>query len=310
MDFKLKPQSGDTIPVPRLVFSRLAGTDEVNVRVALYVLATGVTDPATIAGNLNLRSTHTAESALLWWAGAGLLEKVTADNAPVQEAPPPLTWAEISAATRTDPMIANLMDCAQTTFGRPLSRTEMQKLVRLYLQDGFDPEVMMLCLTYLAGQEKKTLGALSHELKAWQNEGVLTGEDADRHLKKLARRRQREAFVIQLLKLAPDSLTLGEKKAICRWYEEYGYDDTMVTEASLQAGANQDVWYLNGILRKWYGKGLRSIHEVRGYGAGDGAASRNVRVDRSQPSGNDFLKNAMDRPRRLKRKDGNDANEK
>lgn len=303
MDFKLKPQTGDTIAVPRLVFSRLDTADEISVRVALYVLATGVTDPETIAHDLKLRSVHAAESALLWWAGAGLLEKVTEANAPKEEAPAPLTWADIAAATRTDPMIANLMECAQGAFGRPLTRLEMQKLVRFYLQDGFDPEVILLCLTYLAGQDKKTLGALSHELKAWQNEGVVSGEDADHHLKKLAKRRQREEFVSQLLKIPYDALTLGEKRAICRWYEEYGYDDTMITEAALQAGTNNDVWYLNGILRKWNGKGLRTIQQVRGYGIGDGAAGRNVRVDRAQPSGNDFLKDAVDRPRRLKRKD-------
>lgn len=303
MDFKLKAQTGDTIPVPQLIFARLDSADEISVRVALYVLATGTTDPETIARDLKLRSVHAAESALLWWAGAGLLEKGKASDAPTEQPPAPLTWAEIAAATRTDPMVANLMQCAQDAFGRPLSRTEMQKLVRFYLQDGFDPEVILLCLTYLAGEGKKTLGALSHELKAWQNEGVLTGEDADKHLQKLALRRQREQFVCQTLKLAPDALTLGEKKAIARWYEEFGYSDEMVTEAALQAGGNNDVWYLNGILRKWNGKGLRTIHEVRGYGIGDGAASRNVRVDRAQPSGNDFLKNAVDRPRRLKRKD-------
>ncbi len=303
MDFKLKAQTGDTIPVPRLIFARLDSADEISVRVALYILATGTTDPETIARDLKLRSVHAAESALLWWAGAGLLEKVKASNALAQPAPAPLTWAEIATATRTDPMVANLMECAQDAFGRPLSRIEMQKLVRFYLQDGFDPEVILLCLTYLSGEGKKTLGALSHELKAWQNEGVLTGEDADRHLQKLALRRQREQFVCQTLKLPSDALTLGEKKAIARWYEEFGYSDEMVTEAALQAGNNNDVWYLNGILRKWYGKGLRTIHEVRGYGIGDNAASRNVRVDRAQPSGNDFLKNAVERPRRLKRKD-------
>lgn len=303
MDFKLKPQSGDTIAVPRLVFARLDSADEVSVRVALYVLATGITDPEKIAHDLKLRSVHAAESSLLWWAGAGLLEKVTPENTPQKAPAAPLSWAQIASATRTDPMIANLMDCAQNAFGRPLSRTEMQKLLRFYLQDGFDPEVIMLCLTYLAGEEKKTLGELNHELKAWQNEGVVTGEDADRHLKKLALRRKREDFVCELLNVPHDTLTLGEKRAICRWYEEYGYDDTMTSEAALQAGSNQDVWYLNGILRKWYGKGLRTIHEVRGYGANDNAASRNVRVDRVQPSGNDFLKNAVDRPRRLKRKD-------
>ena len=303
MDFKLKPQTGDTIAVPQLVFARLGEADEVSVRVALYILATGVTDPGAIARDLKLRSIAAAERALLWWAGAGLLEKAVEDPPAPEEKPAPLTWAQIASATRTDPMVCNLVQCAQDAFGRTLSRTEMQKLLHFYLQDGFDPEVILLCLTYLAGQGKKTFGALSHELKAWQNEGVTTGEDADRHLQKLAARQQREAFVCETLKLPVGSLTLGERNAICRWYEEFGYDNDMVVEASVQAGPNQDVWYLNGILRKWHTKKLRSIADVRGLGAVATAAGRNIRVDRQQPSGNNFLNNAVERPRRLKRKD-------
>lgn len=302
MDYRIKPQQGESVAVPQLVFSRLASADEVSVRVALYVLATGVTDAAAIARDLKLRSTHSAESALLWWAGAGLLESTAAAPAALA-APAPLSWQQIAAAARTDPMIANLVECAQNAFGRGLSHAEMEKLVRLYLQDGFDPEMMMLCISYLATRGKATLAALAHELKAWQAEGVENGEAADRYLKLLALRAERESTVCGLLHQSPEGLTLGARKTIARWYEEYGFDDSMIGEAVVQAGSGQDVWYLNGVLRKWHAKGLRNIHDVRGAGAVTSPESRNIRVDRAQPSGNDFLKNAIDRPRRLKRKD-------
>ena len=45
MIYRLKPQQGDTVAVPRLVFARLGAAEEASVRVALYVLATGITDP-------------------------------------------------------------------------------------------------------------------------------------------------------------------------------------------------------------------------------------------------------------------------
>ena len=45
MIYRLKPQQGDTVAVPQLVFARLGAAEEASVRVALYVLATGVTDP-------------------------------------------------------------------------------------------------------------------------------------------------------------------------------------------------------------------------------------------------------------------------
>ena len=126
MIYRLKELQGDTIAVPQLVFSKLGIAEEYNVRVALYVLATGITDPDKICADLKLRSRISAESALSFWAGAGLLERYEENAAPGAEpsAPAPMTWAEIAAASRTDPMISSLIDCAQTGFARPLTHRD------------------------------------------------------------------------------------------------------------------------------------------------------------------------------------------
>ena len=238
MIYRLKEFKGDTIPVPQLVFSKLGIAEEYNVRVALYVLATGITDPEKLCADLKLRSKMTAESALSFWAGAGLLERYEENAAPGEEptAPAPMTWSEIAAASRTDPMISSLIDCAQTSFARPLTHPEMEKLVNFYVQEAFAPETVVLCVAYVASRGKRTMGAVSHELKVWRAEGVETGEQADAHLQLLALRAQREQYVSGLLGIADTELTLGGRKAIARWYEVYGYDDAMVQEAAVQAG--------------------------------------------------------------------------
>ena len=51
MIYRLKELQGDTIAVPQLVFSKLGIAEEYNVRVALYVLATGITDPDKICAD-------------------------------------------------------------------------------------------------------------------------------------------------------------------------------------------------------------------------------------------------------------------
>ena len=103
--------------MPQLIFSKLGIAEEYNVRVALYVLATGVTDPEKICADLKLRSRISAESALSFWAGAGLLERYDETRAGSRAlCSCPMTWAEIAAASRTDPMISSLIDCAQTGF--------------------------------------------------------------------------------------------------------------------------------------------------------------------------------------------------
>jgi hypothetical protein len=302
MIYRLKEINGDTIAVPQLIFSKLGVADESNVRVALYVIATGITDPDTICSNLRLRSRMTAESALAFWAGAGLLESVE-ENIAAPAAPAPMTSQEIIAASRTDPMISALIECTEKGFGRSMGRSELERLVNLYIQDGFQPDTMMLCITYLAAKGKTTVGAVAHELKVWRTEGVETGEQADAHLQLLDLRTVRERYVCDLLGITDAELTLGGRKAIARWYEVYGYDDAMIQEAAIQAGPKKDLWYWNSIIKTWNAKGLRTVHDVRGGGALAGGASRNIRVDREAPSGNDFLKGAMERPRRLKRKE-------
>ncbi len=301
MIYRLKEYKGDSVPVPQLVFSKLGIAEEYSVRVALYVLATGITDPDKLCADLKLRSRITAESALSFWAGAGLLERYDENAAPSLEpsAPAPMTWQEIAAASRTDPMISSLIDCGQTSFGRALTHKEMEKLVNLYILDGYAPETVMLCLAYTASLGKRTLAAVDHELKVWRAEGVETGEQADAHLKLLSVRRSREQYVCGLLGLTEAELTLGGRKAIARWYEVYGYDDAMVQEAAIQAGPKKDLWYWNSILKTWNAKGLRTIHDVRGPVPAAGA-SRNIRVDRTTPSGNDFLSTPV-RRRSLKK---------
>ena len=296
MGYKLAASNGDTLAVPQLVLTHLTQTDGDTIRAALYILQTHDTDPRTMARALALPSIEAAKRALQYWAGAGLLERYEENAAPGAEpsAPAPMTWAEIAAASRTDPMISSLIDCAQTGFARPLTHSEMEKLVNLYIVEGFAPETVMLCVAYVASRGKRTMGAVSHELKVWRAEGVESGEQADAHLQLLALRAQREQYVSGLLGIAESELTLGGRKAIARWYEVYGYDDAMVEEAAVQAGAKRDLWYWNSILKTWNAKGLRTVHDVRGPVAGAGA-SRNLRVDRETPSGNDFLKNAVRR---------------
>ncbi len=76
MIYRLKELKGDTIAVPQLVFSKLGIAEEYNVRVALYVLATGITDPDKICADLKLPQPHQRRErplpsgrALACWSG-------------------------------------------------------------------------------------------------------------------------------------------------------------------------------------------------------------------------------------------------
>ena len=192
MGYRLAEQNGESVAVPRLVFAHLARADGDTIRAALYLLG-----PA-------------AEPIPAPWRGILACPALRPPSAPCSIGPVPGCWSvtgmrpcpksemqkasAIDLTTLNDPYVSVLCEEAQTAFGKALSRTEMQRLVSLYLNDGWQPDVVLLCCAEVARQGRRTVGALSRELLKWRDAGVETGEDAERYLKQQA---QRESWCIE-----------------------------------------------------------------------------------------------------------------
>ena len=261
MGYRVAAQNGDMVAVPQVVFAHLPRAEGDAVRVALYLLGGGAAEPRTIAHDLGLKSIEAAKRALQYWAGAGLLEKDSAAPAAPEPAP-----AKIDLAALNDPYVAALCQEAQAALGRALGRSEMLRLVGLYLNDGWQPDVILTCCAEAARQNRPTAAAVCRELQRWREAGVETGEDAERYLKQEALRAQRWAQTAALFGAGADKLTRWERTAITRWYEEWGFDDAMIEEALLRAEAHRTVRYVDGILRAWRAQGLLTVDAVRGKG--------------------------------------------
>ena len=230
MPYKLAEYHGDTLAVPQLVVSHLTQTDGDTIRAALYLLQTGDTDPRTMARALGLSSVEAAKRALQYWAGAGLLVN-DRGGAPIPEPEKP---QKIDLANLNDPYVAVLCEEAQTAFGKALSRSEMQRLVGLYLTDGWQPDVILLCCAEVARQGRRTIAAVARELIRWRE--------------------------------AADALTRWERSAIARWHEEWGIGREMIEEALLRARNKTTICYVDGILRAWRAQGITTVSAARGQG--------------------------------------------
>lgn len=263
MPYKLAPYHGDTLAVPQTVLAHLAQADGDTVRAALYILQTQNTDPRTIARALGLPSIEAARRALQYWAGAGLLESAggKAPAAPAEDRP-----ARIDLASLDDPYVAVLCEEAQTALGKALSRSELQRLVGLYLNEGWQPDVILLCCAECARQERRSVAAVSRALTRWREDGVETGEDAERYLRRVKQREDWCAEAAQVFGMDPGALTRWERGAIARWHEEWGVGREMIEEALLRAGSKNTIRYVDGILRSWRAQGITTVAAARGQG--------------------------------------------
>lgn len=269
MEYTLKPQNGDTLAVPQLVVNQLERTDGDTIRVALYLLKGGSADPAQIARDLGLKSNRTAENALQFWVGAGLLEKKRTVN--LQPLPATDTQRLNEAAFR-DPMVSVIVEEVQMHFGKMLSHSELIRLTSLYQEEQYPADVILPCVSHMAAQQQKcTVGRLAIELSRWREAGVETGADVENYLRREQQRRQREADVAPLFGLKAEELTMTQKNSVHKWFESWGFDLPMVREAIIHAEGKNTIRYVSGILRAWHAQGFTQPAQVRGSGSLQGS---------------------------------------
>ena len=268
MPYRLCKNLGDSIAVPQLVVAKLPQLEDDWLRVALMVIATGETDPARLARELRLKSVEKAREALLFWKGAGLLESCEESNVPAGDiagasaARSHMTTPEVTAAARNDPSIAALVQECQRLMGGVITQSDTNILVSLYVTDGLPVDFILLGVAHFVSLGKRSARYIERALLGWQAEGIDTVEAAERYLKLLALRSEREAEVARLFHLADAKFTKAERRAIASWYEDFQYQEDMIAEAIAYAGEKSSVRYVNGILRAWHSKGYQTVRDV------------------------------------------------
>ncbi|MFV0412667.1 MAG: DnaD domain protein, partial [Oscillospiraceae bacterium] len=291
--YKVLEANGDAVRVPQLVFAKLTapGADDKRFRVALYALTQPEVEARQAAEALHIKLNE-AERALEYWEGAGLLERVETALPEVEMAPRRrLTTAEVARAAGQDAVLPFLFSEIQRIFGGVVSQADYNVLSTLYLEDKIPADLILLGSAHSAAQGKASARYIEKLLLSWRREGIVTCQQADQYLQTLEQRRKREQEVAKLLGLPAETFTLAERRKIAAWYEEYGYGEKMIEAARLAAGDKQnDIGYLNGILRKWHGKGYAAVQDMQ-----QAEGARNLRVQGSRAAiapEDDILMNA------------------
>ena len=227
-----------------------------------------------------------AKEAVDKLAAAGLADGTTAapDPAPAeQDAPPAYTGQDIAQALGAGDGFAALADEMERKLGKKLTTADLKTLYTLYDYLALPPEVILLITAWCAREVEQKYGAgrkpfmsqIRREAFRWAREGVDTAEAAEEQLRRLLTRRSREGEIARILHLPDRPLVERERSYIAAWVD-MGFDNdalALAYEKTVMGTASKSMdWrYMNGILRRWHEKGLRTAAEVN---AGDGAGRR------------------------------------
>lgn len=269
MAYQILPQNGDSLRVPQLVLNNLNNGRDDYFRVALYLLSTGDTEPGSIAAALNLKSETAAVKALAFWQGAGLLKEeslLRTQNSELKKHTPRLTTREVLMHSGQNPEIAVLMQEAQQVFGEVISENACNTLASLYINDKMPLDYILMGLAHFAAQgiTSKKIGTIQRRMESWQEQGIATTHELEEYLQLIEQRQKNQEEVAQLMRCSVASLNLSELTKINIWYEQYRYTEPMISMAIETAGEGEKktIAYINGILKKWNGKGYRQPRDV------------------------------------------------
>lgn len=242
-----------------------------------------------------LDSLGDAKDALAFWRGAGLIKTAVAkkkdaeeanaedtakENVAKEDAPPPKKKPVLSADELPEysgkevasliekENLASFIEACQQIYGKVLSATDINKLVALREELGFDCDYICLLLEYYRGGEgepKKPMRYIEKAAFSLYDRGVLTYEQLEAHIEKDRLMHSREGSLRKLFGIGERALTSKEDEAFKRWCVEYNYDEAVIELAynlTVVATEKASVAYADKIISRWNTAGCKTAADV------------------------------------------------
>ena len=185
---------------------------------------------------------------------------------------PAYTVAEVERAAESLDGFRTLLDETARRLGRLLSTNDMLTLYGLFDYLGMSPEVILVVVNWCAQEAQRRYGAgrkatlrqIEKEAYLWQDKGILTLEQAEKHVQEMLDSRQECRAVSRCLGIRNRDLAPSEEKYIRTWLdmgfgpEAIGeaYDRTILKKKEL-------AWpYMNRILENWHKKDRHTLEDI------------------------------------------------
>lgn len=184
---------------------------------------------------------------------------------------------EIAELAEKDENVAALLQETQAALGKTLNAVAIDTVVSLYSYYGLAPDLILMLIHYCVSTGKDSLSYIEKTASSWVESGITTHEKAEAEILRSTKSNENEKKVRAAFGVFDRALIASEKKYIRAWFEEWRFDTPMITlayERCVEMNAKLSFPYINGILKNWHGKNIRTPME----------ASRETRDETRRPA--------------------------
>lgn len=255
------------------------------LRIYIYILSKYKKDrttysPAELAEILDIKEAK-VRGALEYWEAEGFIallsggyvftkeggEPKNAASAPkiTVGARPSYTHTEIDGAVAKNKDISYLFRQAEKLMGKLLSSNDMEVLYSFVDWLGLPVEVIIMIITYAAGNNKNSMRYIEKVAMDWADREINTYEKAETYIKELEAASSKVRKICNILGIYDRALSTTEKKYLKIWTEEkdisldlvpVAYDKTMMRTGKMS-------WaYMNKLLCAWCDEGIKTQEEL------------------------------------------------
>lgn len=244
---------------------------------------------------------ETAEEALLFWEGEGILVRTDAPAAPADPAPlPPQEVSPLPRVTDTltgkptraeavrrgteDPEIRILLQDIQIKFSRTLSSQEMVTLVWIHDTLGLPTPVILMLAEQQVLEGHTGLRWLEKTAVDWASQEINTVEKAEETLQKIAMSKKSWHLVRTVFGIGERKPSKKELEFSRVWVQEWGFGRQMLScayDACIDHAGKVSFPYINKVLQAWQESGIHTPAQLE-------AAQKTAPRSSENPAGASF----------------------
>lgn len=206
--------------------------------------------------------------------------------------------AELAALLESRSVTARFVDEAQRVFGKTFNSYDINIVVGLIDQYGFEEEAVLVILAYVLRIGKRSVRYAEKIAIGLYDDGITSAEATVARISEMEQSKEILSQIKSIYGFGSRALTNTEETLFTKWTQKYGYDIEVIRIAydiTVNAIQKPAPKYTDKIIEKWYSEGLRTVTEIeererakREASAGEGEPQKSYELD-------DFFTAAMNR---------------